>query len=122
MTSNVTYIDLDAVKPEVALEVGLDGQKHALKPITVEEFIANLRLMEQMGATGSIEKETEILVEMLSRAFPTIGKERLWKLTVSQLNELLALAKRFNGQDRVSDDVKAELAAQGSENPPKPTS
>lgn len=122
MTNQPAYLDLDAIDTEVTLVIKLKGTEHKLVPITVDDFIANMATIEKMGTSGDVKAETELLIEMLSRSFPTIGKPVLWKLTLPQLNAIMAEAQKYSGQGAVTEEIRAKLAAEGNENPPIPKS
>lgn len=108
------FIDLDSVAPSVELTVKLGGKSHAMKPATVADFIANTKEIQKLGVNGDIEAETEIVIGMLLRAFPTMTKDMLLALTLEQLNQLNNAARAASGEE-----VVAEAAAQEAEaNPP----
>jgi hypothetical protein len=122
MSNQPNYLDLDAIGTEISLVVKLDGKDHQLQAISVDDFVTNLQIVQKMGTDVTVDQEIDLLVDMLSRAFPTIPKERLRKLTLPQLNALMSKAKEFNGQNAVTDEVKEKLKSEGAENPPKPMS
>jgi hypothetical protein len=110
-------IDLDAVQAEVEFVIKLDGKEHPVKPVSLEDFIANTKIM-QKAATGdeiSMEQELELVLSVVDRSIPTIGMERLRKLTMIQLKALQDAAMQMNG----TDEVKKEAAAEAAENPRK---
>lgn len=115
MSSNMKYIDLDAVDPnanEVVIKLG--GEEHKLVPITVEDFITNTKLVQSLGTSTDIEKEFEIVINMLCRSFPTIKEDQFRKLPLEKLNRILEIARANNGEE----EVKKEAEAEAQENPP----
>ena len=122
MTAQPNYLDLDAIDTEFTLVVKLDGTDHKLQPISLEDFVANLRKIQEMGVTTDPMQEVEMLVEMLSKAFPSIGEPRLRKLTLPQLSALMEKAREFNGENAVTREAKAQLASEGNANPQTPKS
>jgi hypothetical protein len=101
MTNNVTIIDLDAVVPQREVVVKLDGKEHKLAAITLEDYLLNTKLIQQIaagqGPETDLEKEFEVALDMVGRAFPTIGADRLRKLTLDQLNKLSDVARGNDG-------------------------
>lgn len=116
MAKPVTYIDLDAVVPQNEVVVKLDGADHRLVPITLEDFVKNTKLVEKLNEGDktdgeALELQVNTLIDMVGRAFPTIGADRLRRLNIPQLNQLLDVAKSNNGQETVEKEAAAEAAA-----------
>ena len=116
--SNPTYLDLDAVDAEVDVTINFKGVKHKLVPITVEAFIANMKAVQKLGVSADTEAETNMLLEMLMHAFPTMTMADLRSMSLSQMAELMNFAKKYNGQEKTEQAMEAEAAA----NPPTPAS
>lgn len=124
------FLDLDAVHQDLAgVAVKIAGEVHKLKPLTVLEFIANTKLMQELraGATD-MAKEFEATIVMVGRSFPTVPVEHLKALSMVQLNKLVAFARDVNNGPSETPAAEAapsteapkaaEVAAIGSENPP----
>jgi hypothetical protein len=109
---NQIVLDLDAIVPEKEVVLKLDKQDHPLVPVTVNNFVKNMKTMKKLG-TGALDEETEkgLIVEMLEQVFPSVAKGRFGELTMVQLNTLLNFARDNSGEN----DVQKE--ADG--NPPK---
>lgn len=118
MTDTTKFLDLDAVKPATELVVGLGGMKHTLVPVTVEAFLANTTLIDQMREEGGISTrvEFELVIKLLLRSFPTMTDAMLRGLTFDQLKQLQAFAQNNDGTDQVNKEAAAEAAAN-----PQPT-
>jgi hypothetical protein len=112
MNPNRVLLDLDAIVPEKDVVIVLDKQEHKLVPVTVENFVKNMKTMEKLG-TGALDNETEknLIVEMLGQVFPTVPAGRFDKLTMQQLNTLLTFSRENSGEDQVEKEAT-------SENPP----
>jgi len=110
------YLDLDAIENEVEIVVKLNGKEHALQPITVDDFIYNTKLVQDLGTNPDFEKETMTIIKMLIRAFPTMTEEELRKLPLVKLNAILDFAQKHNGSKQVEESMAEE--AKEVENPP----
>ena len=118
MTSKPTnFLDLDAVAPEVELTVKLNGKKHKLKPLSVEDFIRNTKDQIALSSVGDVESEVNLILKMLVRAFPTLTEEELREVPLNKLWKLLEFARENNGSAKVEEEAKAEQEATPSENP-----
>lgn len=107
------YLDLDAVVPEREVVLKLDGNQHKLATITLEDFVKNNALIQSLQGKD-MEAEVNGLVDMLDRSFPSVTRERLFKLTLPQLKQLMQFANDNNGSTVVDAEVKKETAV----NPP----
>lgn len=110
-SENTKFLDLDAVDvgPEVVIK--LQGVEHKLKPISVEDFIVNTKALQSLGAEADFEAEVGMVVDMLTRAFPTMTTDMLKKLPMAALNKMLDFANANNGAAAVKEEAKAEAAA-----------
>lgn len=89
------------------ITVSITGKSHILQEATVQSFIDNVRDMEQMRRTNHVVEELEIIMRIIMRAFPTIEKEELSKLTLTQLNELANFGRRAN-EEITDEDLEGE--------------
>jgi hypothetical protein len=104
---NRVVLDLDAIVPEKDVVLKLDGKEHALVPVTVDNFVKNMKTMEKLG-TGALdtEKEKNMIVEMLEQVFPSVEKGRFGRLTMQQLNQLLTFARSNSGEEEVATEAQ----------------
>jgi hypothetical protein len=100
--TNTVYLDLDTVVPEMEIVVKLDKKSHPLMPISVEDFVKNIQTLEKLG-TGQLDAATEkgLIVDMLVQVLPSIGTERLNKLSMLQLNKLIDFTREHSGEKKV---------------------
>lgn len=106
-------LDLDElVKDEFVVK--LNGREHKLHQVTLGTFLENIKDIEKIGKSASIEDEISLTRKMLQRAFPTMETADLDGLTVIQMNKILDFAYENNGQK--AGEKKAEEGA--SQNPP----
>jgi hypothetical protein len=104
---NQIVLDLDAIVPEKDVVLKLDKQDHPLVPVTVDNFVKNMKTMQKLG-TGQLDTETEkgLIVEMLEQVFPSVEKGRFGKLTMIQLNTLLNFARDNSGENDVQKEAE----------------
>ena len=111
MAENTTqYLDLDALLTvEKVLKVG--GKEHKLQPVTVEGFVRNVKMVQDLGKSGDLETEMKLIVSMLSDAFPTFPESEMRKLPLDHLNKILAFAQENDGTTDVAKEAEKEAAA-----------
>jgi hypothetical protein len=113
--SKTVYLDLDAIVPEKDVVVKLDGQDHKLEPVTVEQFISNIQVMEKLGSGNlNVEDEKNLIVDMLLQVFPTIKRERLNSLKLMQLNAMIDFAREHGGENKVKNEATEEAREAGN--------
>lgn len=110
------FLDIDdAINPafrEVRVKIG--AKEHVLMEATVGSFIENTRDIQSLAYAKDNADEFEILMRVIMRAFPTIGREDLLSLTISQLNQLVNFGRIASGE--IKDE---EVTEEGAE-PGKP--
>ena len=110
---NVTYLDLDTVDAPTVI-IRLNGVEHELKQISLADWIANTKEVQNLvAASGDLEIESNVIIAMIVRSFPSLKTEDLLNMPLIKLNKILAFANGNNG----TDDVKKEVEAQTKANP-----
>jgi len=100
------YLDLDEiVVPEKVLK--LFKEEHVMKPLSVEDFISNIKEAKKLEASGESDVGDHILAltGMIGKLFPTVTQETLGKLSMSQLNAILAFARDDDGDENVGKEA-----------------
>lgn len=115
MSQNTKFLDLDAVAPKLTLTVKLNGKNHVMKTPTVEDFVENMKLIESLKAAAGPAVEMDYLVQLLTKAFPTMTEKDLKGLHLEQLKQLADYAQQHSGQT----DIAEEAAEKASANPPQ---
>lgn len=116
MNESINYLDLDAIAPDVELVVKLGGKEHRMRPLSVEDFVKNIKDQSALAASNSdVEAEIDLVIKMLIRAFPTMKGEDLKKVELNKLWKLLEFARDNNGAKTAEGDIKAEQ--EQAENP-----
>ncbi len=118
-TTNVTYYDLDAVAGEQVV-ITYKGAEYPLVPVSVDDFISNTRMINQLGDLGDdIEKALGLTKTLLKQAIPSMGADVLGKLSMTQMQKLVELCHKMNGQNDATKVAAAEAEKVTTENPPK---
>ena len=110
-------LDLDAIETPVLLQVKLNGKIHELAPVTVDSFVSNIKLIQQVGRSGDVAEEIANVKKVLLAAFPTMTDADLGALTLDQLRMLSDKAQEANGQKAAEKEVVSQAEAQSEENP-----
>lgn len=111
--ADAIYLDLDEIEtPKVTIK--LNNVRHELKALTLSDWIANTREIERLKISGEIETESDVIMKMITRAFPTLSFEILAEIPLAKLNAILEFANGQNGGNVATKEAKAQAAA----NPP----
>src|SRR6476620_5890057 len=86
---NVTFVDLDEIHQDEVV-VNLDGKRHKMVPLSVLDFVKNMKALKQLAEEADLEKEVELVHAMLARSFPTIGLERIQTFSMQMVQSLQA--------------------------------
>jgi hypothetical protein len=106
-------LNLDELATEEKV-IKLDGIVHPMREMTVQEFINKAKAARGLGdqpaeAPKDIDAQIEAVIGMIDDAFPSIGKERLGRLSLPQLNAILEFA--LAPPEKIAAEVEAAQAA-----------
>lgn len=97
----VRFLDLDALAPEVAVSITIDGDNHKMVEMTVKDFIWAQKIAGESQAIKAedmkdedYERVMERMIDVLDRQFPTCGREKIASLSIAKLTALI----KFTGQ------------------------
>lgn len=89
MAKNLKLLDLDQFVPDVKT-IKLGGVSHAMKEITVAEYIAKTKALKEAKTTDdSVADQIEQTVQMITEGFPTIPVETLKAMSLQMLTAIL---------------------------------
>lgn len=108
MTKVINLADL-AKEPEVVI-VTTDNVRHAMKPATVQSFIDNVKLVESLGTNASVVEEMEVMIKIITGAFPTISEAEVRSWPLENLQSISDMARGQNGELVTTDEAKAQEA------------
>lgn len=91
-------LNLDEIAPKETLTVVVDGTSHKMRPITVSDYLANMKLIEDLGMNPTMSQEIEASIEMIQRAFPTMKKDELKGWSVERMRMLVEIARDGSGE------------------------
>ncbi len=100
-------INIDALRDPAPFTLIVDGKEHEMKVATVDDFIANMAMMEQLGTKPSMTEELKVMIEIISKAFPTLGREQIGKFQFSALSKIFEIV-RGDGQTATNETTDAE--------------
>lgn len=106
-----TVINLNEItkEPDVVI-VTTDGERHEMKPATVQSFIDNVKMIEELGTNASVVEEMEAMIKIIIGAFPTIDDKEVRSWPLENLQSISDLARGQNGELVTSDEQKAKEA------------
>ncbi|MDE4297086.1 hypothetical protein PXK56_18015 [Phaeobacter gallaeciensis] len=108
MTTVINLNEL-AKEPDVVI-VTSDGERHAMKPATVQSFIDNVKMVESLGTNASVVEEMEVMIKIITGAFPTISEDEVRGWPLENLQSISDLARGQNGELVTTDEDKAKEA------------
>jgi len=95
-------LNLDELETAVEKSIQIDGNEHFMEPLTVEEFINNMKEIEAIQASGadmSASETFERSLKMILRAFPTLKEDRVRKMRTHQVDALFAFVQGETEQE-----------------------
>lgn len=108
-----TVINLQEIaqEPDVVI-VTKDGKRHAMQPTTVQGFIDNVKLVEELGTDSSVVQEMEVMIKIITKAFPTIGEDEVRSWPLENLQSISDLARGQNAE--LTKDPQSEDGSEGN--------
>jgi len=95
------FLDLDALAPEVAVSILINGNKHEMAEMSVADFVWAQKLSGEQSKLDpsdmdneGYEKVMQSMIEVLSRQFPTCPRKEIEALPIVKLTALI----KFTGQ------------------------
>jgi hypothetical protein len=109
-----TYLDLDDLSMETEFIIKMNGKEHKMRSATVMDFIENTKAVQNMPVEAGLEQEVDVIIGILTRAFPTITAEEFKKLELVKLNAILEMTRTANGEKQVADAIADESSNSGN--------
>lgn len=107
-------LNLDALKTEAPVAIIVNEKRHEMRLATVQTFIDNMRMIEDLGTNPSMIREIEVAKKVILSAFPTLTEKELGDLPLDALRQISDLARGAGGEIVTND---AEAAASGNAQP-----
>lgn len=86
-------LNLDEIETGLERAIVLGGKRHALKPMSVEDYIAQLKDAQSAETEKDPVKMFELMVASVQRAFPSLKPAEVRKLSVAQLQKMMAFVQ-----------------------------
>lgn len=106
-------LNLDALGKKEVREIVIGGKTHAVKQMSVGDFVNVTKLANKMESEKDPAKQLEASVGLLTLALPTVKKEDLMGLSMAQLTALGAFVRGEDPASIVESDTPAEESAEG---------
>lgn len=110
MSKNATKIvNIDDLA-QASKAIVIDGETHDMREITVQEFInkaAEARKVEAEAGDLTMEQQVDKAIEMVHDAFPTVDRERLARLKLTQLSAIIDLI--VTAPEQIEAEVKTTV-------------
>lgn len=121
MSNDTKYLDLDALSVIDSRVITLDGVKHPMQETSVKDFIAinkkiaDLEKAEKAGQAVGEETSIDLMIETISLAFPTIGKERLGQLAMGRLSAIISFMQGEMDKEVVNAQETAPVSVEAGD-------
>ena len=109
-------LNLDEVTSSTEMSLKIGGIVYPLKELTVDDFLQNMKDIENLPTTATVEEEYNLTLKLICRVFPTLTRDILGKLTLAQLKSINEFARTANEEDEKpgEGDTEGNLPAQKS--------
>lgn len=118
--SNTRFLDLDALAPEVAVSITLNGNKHEMAEMSVQDFVWAQKLA---GENETIDPKNmndedyavimERMIDVLFRQFPTCKREEIASLPIAKLTALIKFTGDLGAEGAVVAISEAQAEGKG---------
>jgi hypothetical protein len=113
-------INLDQLETRKDKAVILKGKEHVMKTLTVKDYILQLKTQQEIeklsvkaasveADVDTADKLIELTVDALSQLFPSIDRDDLLALNMTQLNALRGLADSYTEEEAPEPEATGEL-------------
>lgn len=106
-TEGTNYLDLDALAGQDTFSFKYKGKTHVLKETTVDDFIENTALLQNLRTDGDLKAEVDVMKKLIVRAFPSITVDEIGTMTVKQMNRLVEFSRQYGGERDTQTDAAA---------------
>ena len=110
MTQNI--LNIDDLASEPAKVVVVDGNRHEMAEITVQSYIDRVKRTKSIPTDAGIDVQIEETVNLLAETFPTLSVERMRRMPLLHLDQLLAFT--LQAPEDIAKAVESDPAAVSS--------
>lgn len=116
--SKKNYLNLDEIESPETFVFTHKGKEHQLAEVSVQDFVDNAKAMQELSLKPSVSEEVELLLRILTKAFPTCPEAEFRAMEMSKLNALMEFANMKGGQSAAAKELEIAKKAVAS-NPPE---
>ena len=108
-------LNLDTFETSSDKQVVLNKVTHQFHPFTVEEFIAQVKEIEELEAKGAVSatEYAQFMVKTVLRGFPTIPVDELQKMEVEKLRAISDFVRDV--AQAAKTEAEEQVSAEGNE-------
>lgn len=107
-------LNLDELETSFEKVIVVKGVKYAMAPFSVEDFINQMKELEQAAEQEMSGVDVyELSLKMISRAFPTLASTDLRKLNTFQVDAIYAFLKD-NSEEEIQQAVEGNVSGEAS--------
>jgi hypothetical protein len=99
-------LNLDDVAAKEERVLKFRGEGYPMAQMSVGDFIEITRKSEQMNDKASVADQTELLIEMVGGAFPSMPKDVLRSMSFEQLVAVLDFARAVDQEGEGAEERK----------------
>jgi hypothetical protein len=99
-------LNLDALAQKEAREVVIGGKAHAVKPMSVGDYVSIGALAAKMEKEKDPAKQLDASISLLTFALPTADKKDLLNLSLPQLTALTAFVRGDTPEDILGEGAE----------------
>ncbi len=103
-----TIVNIDALQEEPPFILVIGGKEHPMKIASVQDFVENMKMIEDLGTTPTFVQELDVSIKVIARAFPTLTEAEIRSWQVTTIEKLFKLTRGENPETKEGD----------AENPP----
>lgn len=101
-------INLDDVAEEPQIVISVDGKRHPMVKPTVKNWLANLKLVEELGLNPSPVKEMEGGIDIIRRSFPSLTEEELLEWPLDRIQRLVDISRSMAAEVVAETEAEAK--------------
>jgi hypothetical protein len=110
-------INLTPIATEPDLVLVIDDVRHEMSTLTMQSFIDNLKLIEDLGMNPNPVAELEASCKIISRAFPTITDAMIKGWSLQRIQQLVDIARGTTGEIASTEEVDSGNALKANLDP-----
>ena len=120
MSDNPELLDLDALVPARVRSLKYKGENHEFVPISVEDWLANLRDVRELsmfmdrddvGPDQVAAEQMRVTIASLVRSYPTLTEADFREMGMEKMDAVVKFTRALDGSDKTEAAMRAETGA-----------